>query len=273
MNYNELNGPKMTGEQIAAYLSRVGMEGPVELTWEGLTRIQKAHQRTVPFENLDILAGRPLSLRHEALYDKIVLHRRGGVCAELNTLYNWLLYSLGFEVTSYNSRIASQGDIQFRRHRVLGVKLEGKTYTTDVGFTTENARCPLLLEAGLVQSDGACEYRYERDAFYGWLLFQKKPGEDWQKALGFTEEPQIDLDFDTPMFYYEKHPDSNMNKVPRVSLYTEDGIIAIRASGGPTCTKKLVEKAGILQSAEEIPTREEENRLIQELFHLPTEGL
>ena len=30
----------------------------------------------------------------------------------------------------------------FRRHRILAVELEGKTYTTDVGFATENARSP-----------------------------------------------------------------------------------------------------------------------------------
>ena len=70
------------------------------------------------------------------------------------------------------------------------------------GFTTEMARRPLLLEEGLVQYDGFCGYEYRRDPFYGWLLLQKCPGEDWKPSLGFTQEPQIDLDFETPMFYY-----------------------------------------------------------------------
>ena len=60
----------------------------------GLGRIQLAHKIMVPFENLDIVAGRPLSLDLYHLYDKIVVRRQGGVCAELNTLYNWLLYSM-----------------------------------------------------------------------------------------------------------------------------------------------------------------------------------
>ena len=266
MDYNAYNAPKMTRTQIDAYLARIGVEGPVTTDLAGLAKLQKAHQETVPFENLDILAGIPLTLDHEGLFEKIVNRRRGGVCAELNTSFNWLLYSLWFDVTSYNSRIASQGDIQFRRHRVLGVALPDGTYTTDVGFTTETARCPLRLEAEVVQSDGYCEYVYHKDPFYGWFLMQKRPGEEWRPSLGFTEEPQIDLDFVTPMFYYEKHPDSNMNKIPRVSYYTDGGgILALR--GG--CL--LEELAGQVQTSVTITDQAEEKRLIRETFHLPTE--
>ena len=159
MIYNQQNGPKMTEQQIEAYLVRIGHEGPVTLDLAGLSAIHKAHQRTVPFENLDILAGVPLSLDHEALFDKIITRRRGGVCAELNTIYNWLLYSLGFQVTSYNSRIITGENVEFRRHRVLGIRFGDKTYTTDVGSTMEYARMPLLLEEGVVQEDGIIAIR------------------------------------------------------------------------------------------------------------------
>ena len=140
MDVNALNGPKMTEGQIQAYLARLGIFETVPRTLAGLGRIQLAHKIMVPFENLDIVAGRPLSLDLHHLYDKIVVRRQGGVCAELNTLYNWLLYSMGFAVTSYNARMLSPPTYLFRRHRILAVELEGKTYTTDVGFATENAR-------------------------------------------------------------------------------------------------------------------------------------
>lgn len=102
---NALNGPQMTQDQLARYLDRIRLAGPVPLTLAGLTEVQQAHRLAVNFENLDLMMGRPVSLDLEHLYDKIVVRRQGGVCAELNTLYNWLLYSLGFQVTSYNSRI------------------------------------------------------------------------------------------------------------------------------------------------------------------------
>ena len=148
VDINALNGPKMTEGQIQTYLARLGIREEVPRTLEGLARIQLAHKIAGPFENLDIVAGRPLSLDLNHLYDKIVVRRQGGVCAELNTLYNWLLYSLGFRVVSYNARMLSPDTYLFRRHRILVVELEGKTYTTDVGFATENARGPLELTEG-----------------------------------------------------------------------------------------------------------------------------
>lgn len=220
MDWNHYNGPQMTPEQIHAYLDRIACPGPIPLNLAGLTRLLQAHQQAVPFENLDVLAGRPLSLDHEALFDKIVRRRQGGLCAELNTCFNWLLYSLGFSVFSYHARICNPPTILFRRHRVLGVVLPEGCYTVDVGFTLENARCPLRLEADLVQSDGACQYRYRRDPFYGWLQQQRLPGGPWTDVLGFTQEPQVDQDFAPILFYFAHSPDSNMNQFARVSRYT-----------------------------------------------------
>ena len=100
---------------------------------------------------------------------------------------------------------------------------------------------------------------------------QQKPGLDWAPVLGFTEEPQLDVDFVTPLYWFEKHPASNMNKVPRVSYYTEDGILAIRAAAGSTKTRRLIERAGIIVDALDITSVEQEKTLIQEVFGLPTD--
>ena len=69
----------------------------LEQTLEGLAELGLAHLCAVPFENLDIAAGRALSLEPEAIYDKIVARRRGGFCYELNGLFAWLLRELGFD--------------------------------------------------------------------------------------------------------------------------------------------------------------------------------
>ena len=267
MDTNRFDGPRMSPAQIDAYLARIGLTGPVPLTLEGLSALQRAHQQSVPFENIAILAGRPLSLDHEALFDKIVTRRQGGVCAELNTLYNWLLWSLGFEVRSYSARVLTPFNIFFRRHRVLGVTLDGRLYTTDVGFTTEHARRPLLLEEGVVQHDGSCAYVYRREPFFGWVECQRKPGEDWTRVLGFTDEPQADGDFLPVLFYFEHSPASNMNQMTRVSLYTSDTQIrALRHHD------YLVEEHG--QPVERRPlTPEEELQIARAEFGLDTAGI
>ena len=244
MDFERLNGPPMTQAQIDEYLNRIGLSGPVSLNLAGLTRLHQAHQRSVPFENLDVLAGRPISLEREALFEKIVRQKRGGLCSEINTLYNWLLISLGFQVISYNARITGYGKIEFRRHRVLGVSLNGTQYTTDVGSTLEYARIPLLLMGNIIQEDGACEYMYKEDPFYGWVQYQR-----------------------CPTFYYAHHPDSVMVQAPRVSIYTPDGIVAVRRH----CY--FEERNGQEQLCRPLEDWEEEKRLLRDIFHLPTEGI
>src|SRR5260221_12505984 len=92
---------------VAAYLERIGYTGPLAPNAGALRALHVAHLYTVPFENLDIGLGRPLSLELPALFDKIVTRRRGGFCYELNGLFAWLLQSLGYGVTPLSARTKS----------------------------------------------------------------------------------------------------------------------------------------------------------------------
>ena len=193
VSYSNINGIPMSPEMICEYLRRIGLdkeaaELPVVRGRELLAKLQQAHISTIPYENIDFLAGRRTYLEREILYEKIIRNHRGGVCSELNTLYNWLLESLGYDVVSYNSRIIAESDVyQSRGHRVMGVRTEGDIWLTDVGFNYEHHRIPLLLEEGLVQNDGECRYRLEKDEFWGWVIWQERPGYGWRRKLGFTE--------------------------------------------------------------------------------------
>ncbi len=91
-------------EQISRYLDRIGLEGPFPQNAESLSRIILAHYQAIPYENLDILAGRPLCLEPDALFQKIVENRRGGFCFELNEALGCLLSSLGFSVSHLAAR-------------------------------------------------------------------------------------------------------------------------------------------------------------------------
>lgn len=111
------------------------------------------------------------------------------------------------------------GIIQMRRHRVLVVQIGNARYLTDVGIRSESPRIPLKLVCDELQTDDICEYRFQRDPFYGWVLCQKERGKQWRTMYGFTEEPQIDEDFVMPSFYCEKHPDSTFNKFMKISIF------------------------------------------------------
>ena len=65
---------------VQAYLRRINYCGELAPTAATLRDLHRAHMLAVPFENLDIHLGRPILLDGQALFDKIVTHRRGGFC-------------------------------------------------------------------------------------------------------------------------------------------------------------------------------------------------
>jgi len=123
---------------IRTYLERIGYDKPVRLDVESLFGLHRTHLLTVPFENLDIHLGLPIQLSADALWNKIVIHRRGGFCYELNGMFAWLLKQIGFEVIYLNGRVYnSEGKRgQDFDHLALLVRIPsaGQFWLADVGF-------------------------------------------------------------------------------------------------------------------------------------------
>ena len=210
---------------VQAYFNRIGIDEDIDTqpTYELLERLQLAHIYSVPYENLDIINGIPLSLEVQALYQKIVEERRGGFCFELNSLFHRLLSTLGFSCVSYFARFwRGESGVPLRRHRVIAVFLNGKTYIADVGIGSQAPRIPLLLEEGIVQEYFGEKYRFERDETYGWVLYEWYH-DAWQRYFSFTEEVQLDNDFEAISYYCEHHPASKFNKAYMVAMKTETG--------------------------------------------------
>ncbi len=231
-NYADINGRPMKKLQIQQYLRKLQLndfEPAVNLAT--LTKLQDAHLKYIPYENFDSLNGKITSLKRHDMFNKVIMHNRGGICFELNGLYNWLLESLGFDVTSYSARFIDKMETyQLRRHRVMCVALGEKRYLTDVGVNSESPRVPLEIVEGLIQSDGISQYKFTRSEFWGWLLWQKERGKIWKRLFGFTEEPQIDKDFITASFWCDAHPDSPFIKSKKLSIFREDCNITIRSN-------------------------------------------
>ena len=231
-NYADINGRPMKKLQIEQYLRKLQLndfEPAVNLAT--LTKLQDAHLKYIPYENFDCLNGKITSLKRHDMFNKVIMHNRGGICFELNGLYNWLLESLGFDVTSYSARFIDKMETyQLRRHRVMCVALCDKRYLTDVGVNSESPRVPLEIVEGLIQSDGISQYKFTRSEFWGWLLWQKERGKIWKRLFGFTEEPQIDKDFITASFWCDAHPDSPFIKSKKLSIFREDCNITIRGN-------------------------------------------
>lgn len=214
---------------IELYLKRIGMELSDDLrpTSELLRKLHFAHCTTVPYENLDMMKGIPTSLEEDALFEKIVVNNRGGLCFELNGLFAALLRHLGYGVTEYAARyLRGETSYPMRRHRVLKVQALDGLWLCDVGIGERCQREPIALLEGVVQEQYGESYRLRKDTFLGWVLEDLHKGV-WGDFYSFTEEPQLLVDYIAPNFYCEKHPDSPFNKDEMFALKTADGRITL----------------------------------------------
>ncbi|MCL2495626.1 MAG: arylamine N-acetyltransferase [Oscillospiraceae bacterium] len=209
---------------IAPYLARIGYSGPVRPTVEVLRALQSRHNQSVPYENLDIMNGVPLSLEIPAIYDKIVTRGRGGYCFETNGLFAWLLRRVGYGVTEHFARyLRDEPALPMRRHRVSLVEAEGETFLCDVGIGTSVPVFPLRFEMFLEQPQGRDMYRIVPDETLGYVVEERRQ-EQWLPLFSFTGERQFGAtDFLTTSWFCESHPDSYFRKANMVAMRTPTG--------------------------------------------------
>jgi len=220
--------PAHDGLPIEPYLARIGYTGPARPTRETLYALQSLHNECVPYENLDIMNGVPLSLEVPAIYDKVVTRGRGGYCFELNGLFAWLLRRVGYGVTEHFARyLRDEPALPMRRHRVLLVEAEGETYLCDVGIGAFVPTFPLRFEMFLEQPQRRDVYRIVPDETLGCVVEEKRHGE-WQPLFSFTLEKQFGaMDFLTTSWYCESHPDSVFRRASMVSMRTPTGRVTL----------------------------------------------
>lgn len=209
--------------QVAAYLERIGFSGDTTPCEALLSQLQYLHFGAVPYENLDILRGIPISLEIPDLFDKIVVRRRGGYCFELNALFAWLLSELGFNVSSYFARfLRGETEIPKRRHHVLIVAVRGKQYLCDVGVGAPVPRRPVLMEEGLVSSQDGMNYCIRHEDFFGTVLYEEHCS-GWRRVYSFTPDIALPVDFTATSYFCEHAPQSPFNKKAIVAIRTPLG--------------------------------------------------
>jgi N-hydroxyarylamine O-acetyltransferase len=151
----------MDQETVAAYLARVGVTRPAACDAAALCALHRAHQLTVPFENLSLHLGEPISLDEGDLVDKIVHRRRGGFCYELNGAFALLLEALGAQVSRVAARVYGEAGPgpPFDHLALIVHPADGSgPWLADVGFGS-HSDYPLLLSSRDEQDDPAGRFR------------------------------------------------------------------------------------------------------------------
>ncbi len=210
-----------------AYLERIGYRGPTGPSVEVLRRLHMRHLLSVPFENLDIHLGRPIVLSTTAFFDKIIKHRRGGFCYELNGSFAALLKGLGFRVSMLSVRVATK-EGSFTPdfdHMTLLVQLEER-WLADVGFG-DSFTVPKRLDASGPQKEDGTLYQITRTGGGRLVSRWDATGNSWQPQYRFTLRPRRLADFGPRCRWQETSPDSHFRKGRLITRLTPAGRVTL----------------------------------------------
>lgn len=210
---------------LDAYLHRIGYDGSRDTSLEVLNGIVHAHVLTIPFENLDVLMGRPIRLDAASLQKKLVKDRRGGYCFEQNGLLLHVLESMGFQVKPLSARVMfgyPRGTITPRTHLVVRVDLNGNSYLADVGVGGLSPTAVLRLE---LDTELPTPHETRRIIREGALYFhQAQLGGNWEDIYQLTLEEMPLIDRQVANWYTSTHPDSRFRNILMVAKAAPDGV-------------------------------------------------
>ncbi len=229
---------------VIAYFNRISYTGPTEPTFDVLTALVAAHNRSIPFENLDPLMGVPVAdLGPDALFGKLVCSRRGGYCYEHNGVMAYVLSELGFGVDVLGGRVVwmnSSGTLPAQTHEALAVTVPGVEcrFLVDVGFGGQTLSSPIRLETGTVQQTRHEPYRLLEHG--DGLMLESEIRGTWEPLYMFTLRPQPLIDRVVGSWYVSTYPESHFVTGLTAALVTDDGRWNLRGrnlaihSGGTT---------------------------------------
>jgi len=236
---------------LDAYFARIGWGGGTSPTLDTLSGLLRAHMAAIPFENLDVLLGRPVRLDLEGLQEKLVRSRRGGYCFEHGTLFAAALESLGFRPVRHAARVVliATRATSPRTHMFLVVPLAEGRFVVDPGFGTLAPATPVpLVDAGTAPPEQSSHWM-ARDGDY-WVL-RARTAEKVVDAWVTTLDLDNPIDFEMGNYYTSTHPASPFANRIMMRALTKNGRVAVMNrdvtvwSGGELRQSRLADRAAL----------------------------
>ena len=198
-------------------------------------------------------------LREDAIYEKIIMHHRGGFCYELNGSFASLLTRMGFKVRLLSARVVSKnsGFSPEFDHVALLVTLKDR-WLADVGFGDSFTE-PKRLDFQGPQTDNGKVYCITRRR--GERLLSRWNGEKnlWEPQYLFSLRPRKLRDFVRRCRWHQTSPNSHFRKGPVCTQLTLDGRVTLT-------DRKLIVTRGNKRVERRVRNRTEFNRLLRKQF-------
>lgn len=246
---------------LPAYLQRIGYSGDLQPDLTVLEGLHLAHATHIPFENLDILLGRPIRLDLASLQAKLVDGGRGGYCFEHNLLLSAVLRKLGFSVSQLAARVRYRTSaILPRTHMLLLVAVDGQHWVADVGFGAEGLLLPVALTSGQGVRQFAWSYRVVEEGEL--RVLQSGRDETWTDLYAFSLEPQLAVDYEIANHYVSTHPASRFVQTLTVQLQSPEARRLLRG-------RELLEDFGDRQITRNLVDDDELLDVLNAVFALP----
>jgi N-hydroxyarylamine O-acetyltransferase len=208
-------------DTLGRYLDRLGFDHVPAPTNDKLRLLHRSHLERVPFENLDLHAGRRIELDVDRFVSKIVDGHRGGFCYELNGAFAALLHTLGFDVDLLEAHVHDdRGQVRPFDHLCLRVG-GSEQYLADVGFG-DNFDLPIPFVTGTEYADPNGVFRLGTSDCGSVDLMR---GGDAQYRINTTAR---DLAEFAPGCEFHQSPESHFTKNTVCSRRTPNGRVTLR---------------------------------------------
>lgn len=181
----------------------------------------------IPFENLDVLLGRPLRLDLDHLESKLVRGGRGGYCFEHATLFAAVLEKVGFRPVFHSARVVliNPRTTVARTHMLLTVAVGDEAFVVDPGFGLLAPNLPIpLVDRAEAHTERETHWMV-RDGNY-WLLRARR-GDDTVDAWASTLEAENPMDCEVANHFSATHPASAFVNRLMLRALTGDGYVSV----------------------------------------------
>lgn len=196
-----------TNFSLQDYLVRIQYQGAINASAAHLKTLMQQQLFHIPFENLDVLAGKVISLVPEDMVHKLIYNKRGGYCYEVNGLFTMVLQALDIPYQLVAARPMFYPVKRPKTHMAVIATVEGQEYLCDLGFGSYCIREPLnLADCNQPIQQGADTFQLLKQGDE--YILQALVEGNWINQYGFNRCPVEFIDFAPANWMNSTHKDA-----------------------------------------------------------------